>query len=149
MRCGLPAEDCAVIHWAPALSGHREQAGWRASCPVCGAERALEWDVPGKSVRWKTWCAEHDKEALRPVLLGLLPGCLPRRSADRVAIDPGDLIALALGDIPPMSMRLAMLELAGMGTPEALAKLGVRRNHRSRVIAGRTGAPKRVQRPRS
>jgi uncharacterized protein YjiS (DUF1127 family) len=47
-------------------------------------------------------------------------------------------------------MRLAMLELAGMSTREALDKLGVRRENRSRVIAGRTGgASKRMQRGRS
>jgi uncharacterized protein YjiS (DUF1127 family) len=36
-----------------------------------------------------------------------------------------------------MSMKLALLEMSGMSTPEALDYLGVRRENRSRVIAGR------------
>jgi hypothetical protein len=45
-----------------------------------------------------------------------------------------------------MSLRLALLELAGLSTPDALTKLGVRRDHHSRVIAGRTGGtPKRAR----
>lgn len=149
-RCGLLAVDCAIAHWAPALGGHREPAGWRAPCPVCGTERALEFDVPAKTIRWRSWCAEHGRETLRPALAGLLPGCMPKRGRDRPPVDHDDLIALALDTaMPPMTLRLAMLRLAGVGTQEALDKLGVRREHRSRVIAGQTGAPKRVQRRRS
>lgn len=150
MRCGLPAEDCAAIHWGPQLSGRRERAGWRADCPVCGAERSLEWDVPGKAIRWRSWCAEHDKETLRPALLGRLPDCMPRRQSDRVTVNHEDLVALALDGMPPASMKLALLEMAGMSTREALDKLGIRRENRARVIAGRTGgASKRMQRGRS
>ena len=61
------------------------------------------------------------------------PG-LPKRRA----IDADDLAAVVLSGMAPMSMRLALLEMAGMTTPMALDKLGVRREHRSRVIAGRT-----------
>jgi hypothetical protein len=50
-----------------------------------------------------------------------------------------DLITLALSDMPPMTLRLELLRLAGLGTAEALDKLGVRRENRSRVIAGKTG----------
>ena len=144
------AEDCAITHWCPALGGHPEPSGWRADCPVCHAERALEWDVPGRSIRWRSWCPVHDKAAMRPVLIARLPNCLPGRGGGRVPVDHDDLIALMLSPMPPMSMRLAVLEMAGLSTQAALDKLGVRREHRSRVIAGRTGAvPKRVQNGRS
>ena len=36
-----------------------------------------------------------------------------------------------------MSLRLALRELSGMSTTEALDKLGVKRTNRYRVIAGR------------
>lgn len=139
------AEDCAAEHWCAALDGHRERGGqWRANCPYpgCGAERALEWDAPGKTIRWKTWCADHDKETLRPILLERLQGCLSQRRTERTRISPDDVVGLVLGDLPPMTMRLRLLQLAGMGTQEALDKLGVRPDHRARVIGGRTGAPR-------
>ena len=61
------------------------------------------------------------------------------------------LIALVLEeDMPPMTLRLRLLQLTGMSTPEALDKLGVRRENRSRVISGQTGgASKRMQNRRS
>ena len=144
-RTGLLAVDCAADHWCRALGGHPEPAGWRADCPVCGAGRALEWNVPRTVIRWNAFC-EHDRDALRPVLAARLGDCFARRRADRAPVSHDDVIALALSDLPPMSMRLALLQLGGMSTGEALDKLGVRREHRSRVIAGRTGgAPKWVQ----
>lgn len=158
MACGRgepTAEDCAIRCWSDALrklSAHREANGqWRADCPVpgCDAERALEYDAPGKSVRWRSFC-HHDKEAMRPYLAKLIGPCMPGGRADRTPVDHDDLIALALSDMPPMTMRLAMLRLAGLGTPEALDRLGVRRENRSRVIAGLTGgASKRMQDRRS
>jgi hypothetical protein len=146
--CGLLAEDCAAVHWCERLGGHRERAGWRAACPYpgCGAKRALEWGVPGRTIRWRSWCHKHDKEALRPVLRARLGDCMSQRRVDRMPVSHDDLIAVALSDMPPMSMRLALLELAGLSTTEALDKLGVRRENRSRVITGRTGgASKRIQ----
>jgi hypothetical protein len=149
----LDAEDCAVVHWCEEFRGHREPNGqWRADCPYpeCGAKRALEWDAPGKSVRWKSFCTEHDKDALRPVLADRLKGCLPRRQSDRAAISHDDLAELALSGLPPMTMKLMMLRLTGMGTQEALGKLGVRTDNRARVIGGRTGsASKRTRNRRS
>lgn len=155
MACGRgypDAIDCAGDCWCKALDGRREPSGqWRADCPVprCGAKRALEWDAPGKHVRWRTFCGEHDKEATRPHLAKLVGPCLPGR-VYREPVRHEDLIALALCSVPPMSLRLALLELAGISTAEALDLLGVRRENRSRVIAGRTGgASKRMQRRRS
>jgi hypothetical protein len=134
---GLPdAEDCAADHWSPVLGGRRERNGqWRADCPVpgCGALRALEYDAPGKHVRWRSFCGTHDKEAIRPHLVKLVGPCMPGGSR-REPIRHADLIELAEADIPPQSLRLALLELAGVPTGEALAKLGVGPTHRRRVI---------------
>lgn len=72
-------------------------------------------------------------------------------------IDPGDLkakirtedlIALAMRKMPPMTLRLRMLELAGLPTPVALDTLGVQRTHRSRVIHGNTGGRPSSRPPR-
>ena len=152
MACGLglpDAEDCAADHWSRALDGRREPGGqWRAACPVpgCGTKRSLEYDAPGKHVRWRSFCGDHDKEAVRPHLAKLVGPCMPSGRPARPSIDHDEVIALALTQMPPTSLRLAMLEMAGLSTREALDRLGVRREHRSRVIAGR--APILVQKPR-
>jgi hypothetical protein len=132
------AEDCAIRCWSDALvklGAHREANGqWRANCPVpdCGAERSLEYDAPGKHVRWRSFCGRHDREAVRPHLAGLIGPCMPRnRPAPAIG---AELIALALADLPPQSLRLALMEMAGMPTGEALAKLGVGPTHKRRVI---------------
>lgn len=155
MACGLglpDAEDCAADHWSLALDGRRERNGqWRANCPVpgCDSARSLEYDAPGKHVRWKSFCGDHDKDAVRPYLARLIGPCMPggRR---RETIEHDELIELLLSDVPPMTMKLMGLRMAGLGTAEALDKLGVRRENRPRVIAGKTGgAPKRMQKRRS
>lgn len=138
MACGLgfpDAEDCAAAHWSPALDGRRERGGqWRAPCPVpgCGVLRSLEYDAPGKHVRWRTFCGNHDKEAVRPYLSKLVGPCMPLGSRQR---RDNELIALALADLPPQSLRLAMLEMAGLGTGEALDMLGISRTNRYRVVS--------------
>ena len=147
MACGAgqpTAVDCAIHCWSPALrklNSHREPNGqWRADCPVpkCKSRRALEYDAPGKHVRWKSFCGHHDKEAMRPYLAALIGPCMPGGSG-RASIKAADLEALALSGLPPMTMRLEMLRLAGVGTAEALDKLGVRPDNRARVIGARTG----------
>lgn len=155
MACGLglpDAVDCAADHWSPALNGRRERNGqWRATCPVpgCGALRALEYDAPGKHVRWKSFCGEHDKEAIRPHLAKLVGACMPGGKR-REPVRHDELVELALAGLPPMTMRLEMLRLAGVSAAEALDMLGVRPDHRARVIGGRTGgAPKRARNRRS
>jgi hypothetical protein len=152
MACGLglpDACDCAADHWSPVLGGRRERNGqWRAPCPVegCGSWRALEYDAPGKHVRWKSFCGKHDKDAVKPYLATLIGPCMPSRRAGRHPIGHDELIAVALADMPPTSLRLVLLEMAGLGTSEALDKLGVRRENRARVIAGRASIP--MQKPR-
>ena len=93
-------------------------------------ERALEYDAPGRHVRWQRLCGEHDKEAVRPHLAKLVGPCMP---SGRRAID-ADLVALATADLPPQSLRLGLLEMAGMTTAEALAALGIGPTHKRRVI---------------
>jgi hypothetical protein len=154
VACGIDgdtdAETCAAKHWAPILGARRERnLQWRAPCPVpgCKSLRALEFDAPGLHVRWKSFCGLHPKEVVRPYLVKLVGACMPGGSR-RKPVKHGDLIALALADIPPMTKNLRMLEMAGISTDEALRMLGVLRNHRARVIAGKTGgAPKRAQNP--
>lgn len=139
MACGLglDAVDCAADHWSPALDGRREPSGqWRADCPVpgCGADRALQYDVPGKSrnVRWKSFCGHHDKEAMRPYVVAAVGVCMPA-GKPRESVGPADLQALALADLPPKAMKAQLLIWAGMTTTEALDKLGVDRTSRYRV----------------
>ena len=155
MACGRgepTAEDCAIRCWSEALvklNAHREPNGqWRADCPVpgCTVERALQYDAPGKHVRWKSWCGFHDMDAMRPHLAALVSPCMPGKYREPIRHD--DLVALALCSLPPMSLRLAMLEMAGYSTPEALDLLGVRRENRSRVIAGRNGAASKLMQER-
>ena len=68
----------------------------------------------------------------------------------REPIRHDELIELALADMPPMTLRLHMLRLAGLGTSEALDRMGVRPDNRARVIGGRTGgASKRTRNRRS
>jgi hypothetical protein len=134
---GLDAVDCAADHWSPALDGRREPSGqWRAECPApgCLADRALEYDAPGKHVRWKSFCGHHDKDAIRPYLAKLLGPCMPGGRSERAPISRDELIALTLADLPPQSRQLGLLELAGMSTGEALAALGISPTHKRRVI---------------
>jgi hypothetical protein len=138
MACGLglDAEDCAADHWSRPLGGRREPSGqWRADCPVDGCRtgrRALEYDAPGKHVRWKSFCGEHDKEAVRPYLAALLGPCM-QGGRHREHITADELQALALSALPPVALRAQMLIWSGMTTTEALDKLGVDRTSRYRV----------------
>ena len=56
------------------------------------------------------------------------------------------LVELVMMEMPPQSLRLALLELVGIPTSAALDMLGVRRENRSRVINHRKTA-RRVARP--
>ena len=138
MACGLglpDAEDCAADHWSPALGGRRERNGqWRAECPVpgCGALRSLEYDAPGKHVRWRSFCGEHDKDAIRPYLVKVVGQCMPAGS--RVgAIRHAAIEALVLSDLPPLALKVQLLVYAGNTITEAFDKLGVDRTTRYRV----------------
>ncbi len=141
MACGLgepTAEDCAIAHWCEALrplGAHRERNGqWRSDCPVpgCKSERSLEWDAPGRHVRWRTFCGTHDKEAVRPYLARLVGPCMPggRRLA---SVTRAELEALGLSDLPPLALKVQLLMYSGMSPAEAFDKLGVDRTTRYRV----------------
>jgi hypothetical protein len=132
---GLFAEDCATAHWAEVLDGRREGKQWRAPCPVDHSPRALEWDVPATSVRWKSFCSNHDRDALRPVLADLLGECFTATSTRqrRKPVDHEQLIALMLSDLPPVAMKVGVLELAGMTRAEAMDELKVARATRYKI----------------
>lgn len=136
MPCGWQPEDCIPQHWLPLLDGHTEPETARAPCPLCGSKRALSIRVQGKRVAWKNHC-ECDKDDVRIKLAELLPGCVSARYTGRHRVDAGDLLKLADSGIPPQSLRLALYELAGLGTQTALDRMGVRRENRARVISGR------------
>lgn len=65
---------------------------------------------------------------------GIDPGDLPAE------VSAVDLLELAMLGMPPQSLRLAMLELAGIPTPAALDMLGIGPTHRGRVIRARQPA---------
>ena len=137
MACGLglpDAEDCAADHWSPALGGRREPNGqWRAQCPVpgCGALRSLEYDAPGKHVRWRSFCGTHDKEAVRPHLARIIGPCMPGGRPQPATA--ADLEALALSGLPPLALKAQLLIYTGMSATEAFDKRGVDRTTRYRV----------------
>lgn len=138
MACGFgeTAEDCAILHWSPPLKGERERNGqWRAGCPVtgCRANRALEYDTPGKHVRWKSFCGEHDKETMRPFLTEIVGACMPSGKAQREPVAHASLEALALSGLPLTAVRAQLLVWSGMTTTEALDKLGIDRTTRYRI----------------
>lgn len=140
MACGLglpDAEDCAADHWSAKLDGRREPSGqWRAQCPVpgCGALRSLEYDAPGKHVRWRSFCGTHDKEAVRPYLAAIVGPCMPGGSR-KEPVRHADLEALALSGLPPLALKIQLLIYSGLTTTEAFDKLGVDRTTRYRVRA--------------
>lgn len=137
MACGLglpDAEDCAADHWSPVLNGRREPNGqWRAQCPVpgCGALRSLEYDAPGKHVRWRSFCGTHDKDAIRPHLARIIGPCMPGGRPQPATA--AELEALALSGLPPLALKVQLLIYSGMSTTEAFDKLGVDRTTRYRV----------------
>lgn len=137
MACGsgLIAEDCASDHWSREFHGRRERGGqWRADCPVpgCGAERALEYDAPGKHVRWRSFCGRHDNDAVRPYLAKRIGPCMPSKTR-REPASAAELEALALSGLPPLALKAQLLIYAGMTTTEALDRLGVDRTTRYRI----------------
>jgi len=128
-------EDCTALCWTPDLGGHREGVGYRAPCPWpgCGIPRTFEYGVRNNRIWWNSFCPDHDKDALRPVLRGRV--CLPGQFTT-VSVSEIEEIALS-GMTSAQSINLALLELAGMTTAVALDKLGISRQNRPRVIAGR------------
>lgn len=154
MRCGADGTDCAVQHVVPALRGRctktRKVAGkvipyeWYADCPVCHGRDKLTITAKGHTLlRWCQKC-NAAPERLTAALAEILPGCFGG-TRKRSAINPDVLTELAMSGMPPMSMKLAMLEMTGMGTNEALDKLGVRRENRARVITGRINSDAKAQ----
>lgn len=155
MPCTDLPRECLAFHAGPRI------AGWRlpspgvqgtGECPACS--RGFSIGLGTKGARLVAYChAGCQADEIRAELeaAGLWSGCMPsfraepgseraagRPSRARAVIEPDELAALALAGLPPASLRLALLELSGMTTGDALDKLGIRREHRSRTIAGRT-----------
>jgi hypothetical protein len=154
--CGYDLESCAAVHRAQKLGLHPTEtvAGrngiprpvqWGGGrCLVCKRANKLSQAIKGGRIDY--YChACRDKTAawqaqIRVEIAVILPDCITparQRAPKRTLVDAEDLRALMLSGIPPMSMKLAGLEMAGMGTSEALDELKVRRENRHRVIAGR------------
>lgn len=142
MPCGYDPVDCVFKHWANLPTAHLEPAGVHLDCPVCGTFRAISVNVKTKNgrpyVEWNPWCnpkCARDEVRLKLAATSLGEwGCISARYKPRHAIDSADLIELALADIPPQSKMLGLLEMAGMSTAEALAKLGIGPTNKGRVI---------------
>ena len=97
------------------FGGHREGAGWRADCPLCHSARALSWKVKGARVKWWSFCASHDEDAMRPILAERLPDCVgagkrppdvvPRNELEQLLGLTGAALQLRLAclawDVPP------------------------------------------------
>ena len=115
MRCGLgwTAGQCIADHYerVQVLEVSKSGTGphWRGRCPT-GSIRA--------------WLRGH---------VACLMGAAG--NAHEHCVSPALLTDLALSGMPPTSLRLGLLELAGMDTAEALDKLGVARQNRYRVVS--------------
>jgi hypothetical protein len=131
VRCGcLSAENCAADIWCPVLGGQREPVGWRAPCPVCSRPRALEYDAAA-GVRWRVFCP-CDRDIVRKALAGRLGDHLGGHG--RRPVPPAEVDKLVTSGLGPVSLRAALLITSGMGTREALDRLGVTRTNRPRVL---------------
>jgi len=156
MACTLLAEDCAADHAAPefGLRCTRKGRQWSGPCALCHGGRCLSLTIKGGRKLWH--CNRKatpgrpacDQGELMAALSARLPSCITTaRTPARRTLIPGEQLAdLAHSGMPPMSLKLALLELSGMSTTAALDDLGVRRENRSRVITGR--ASKRMQKRR-
>ena len=158
MRCGEDGAECAISHVVPELGGRCTQSRkigsriipyeWACTCPACSTPGKLTLTAKGRNLLRFCQKCNASQAALTTALAERLPGCFypdglvpSQRRAPR--IEAGDVIELALADMPPQSKMLAFLELAGLSTPDALDKLGVRRENRPRVIAARVRGRRR------
>jgi hypothetical protein len=126
------AEDLIITTWCAVLpDGRRERAGWRFSCPCCGAQRVLSVQAKGRYPNWNNHCpCLRDEVRAKLAALGLVSARAPR------LIDRGALIALAEDrGVPDLALRVALLELAGIGRIEACDRLGISRAQRYRIVS--------------
>jgi predicted GIY-YIG superfamily endonuclease len=105
------------------------------------SRRTVEWHLTRDSA------AEAEVKAIkreRP-LYNIRDARSPHRelSAKVTGKSVFDLVML---EMPPTSLRLALLELIGIPTGEALSVLGVGPTHCSRVIGGRKKPPSKTRR---
>jgi len=137
MACGLPPQECAIQHLAPAFGLRCQQAGavWGGPCPACGGSHCLTLTIEGR--RQLFHCnrkPECSQEAVLSAVAARVPGCIspPRRArkAHRPA-DPDELITLILDrSVTGSALRLGLLRMLGMTTAEAAGKLGMPKSTR-------------------
>jgi hypothetical protein len=95
-------------------------------CPVCDTKRALSVQVNGAVIVWN--CHHRpacDRGEIRSALAKLLP-CVTPAKAKRTSVDREALIKLAELDLPKTALRIAILQLAGIGSAEARQRLGLK-----------------------
>lgn len=139
MHCGRDAAECVVQHWCEIAELHlrctRAGQQWDGSCPVHG-KPGLSLTVKGKGLLWKCHCGDPcPQDVLTAALRELLPDCITGRkpSRPRPVASSDDLTALALSGIPATALKVALLEMAGMGRNAAMDKLGIDRTSRYRI----------------
>jgi predicted GIY-YIG superfamily endonuclease len=99
------------------------------------ARKTVEWHLTRESA------AEAEVKAIgleRPIH-NIRDAKSARRELKNVKVTGAAVFDLALAKMPPMTLRLRLLELAGFSPHEALDVLGVDPSRRHRVLAGRTG----------
>lgn len=139
MRCGFKweAKPCIADHWLRVPSFKLEKSGdgphWRGCCPGCGGE--LEVSDKGKTVAWNCHGRNPcDHAVLRPILWSLvLCQVTPKSGTAKRTVDTwerdAEMVSLILDpDIQPAALRVGLLQMLGMSTAEARAKLGLPRS---------------------
>jgi predicted GIY-YIG superfamily endonuclease len=114
------AEHAADKHWWPEVA--RKTAEWHATWE--GADEAETL-----AIRAEKPIHNKRKNPSYRVRQRSVPGAMETVSGSAVA-------ELVLSDLHPTPMRLALLQLAGMSTRDALDAMGVSRTNRYRVLAG-------------
>ena len=103
-------------------------------------------EVTRKTVEWHTTRASAAKTELKAIrserpahnMRGFKSG-----PEIRINVTGAEIYELVQMEMPPTSLRLALLELIGIPTREALDMLGVGRTHGYRVIEGRKRLPRK------
>jgi hypothetical protein len=93
--------------------------------------RALSYDAAA-GVRWRVFCA-CDRDTVRKALAGLLGEHATGRGGRR-PVQPREVDALAASGLDSTALRAALLIRSGVGTGEALARLGIGRTNCYRVL---------------
>jgi hypothetical protein len=143
-RLGFTPAECAEDHWARALHARKEANHWRARCPVCGRDRALEITPKRTRVWWNCHTAPAcDHAALRAELDTLIPcrAMTPAQQRHREASARESAMRELILDreITDNARCLGLLQvLDGLGAADAAVKLGMPRSTYYRALAALT-----------